>query len=266
MTQISDLEILATFETLALKAGCAVMAVYQFDFPVELKADSSPVTEADAKAEAIILAGLRSAFPDIPCVAEEEASAGICPPELDGLFFLVDPLDGTREFVNRNPDFTVNIALIRQGVPVVGVVYAPARDVLYCASPEGAFRVNTMNHEPGERRNIIVRTPTKIPTVVASRSHRTEETDGYIETCGVVELVSIGSSLKFCLLAEGEADIYPRFGRTMEWDTAAGDAILRAAGGMTRCVDGSPLTYAKRGQADDCDFANPWFIANTKPA
>ncbi|WP_312796174.1 3'(2'),5'-bisphosphate nucleotidase CysQ [Tianweitania sp.] len=265
MTQTSDRDILATFETLALQAGRAVMDVYQVDFPVELKADASPVTEADAKAEAIILAGLREAYPDIPCVAEEEASAGICPPELDGLFFLVDPLDGTREFIKRNPEFTVNIALIRQGIPVIGVVYAPARSVLYSASPEGAFRIDTVNHKPGERRNIIVRTPTRVPTVVASRSHRTEETDSYIQTCGAVELVSIGSSLKFCLLAEGEADIYPRFGRTMEWDTAAGDAILRAAGGTTRRVDGEPLTYGKRGQAEDCDFSNPWFIADTKP-
>lgn len=264
MTQPSDTDVLAIFERLALAAGRAVMAVYDCDFAVETKADASPVTQADAQAEVIILTGLREAFPDIPCVAEEEAAAGICPPDLGSLFILVDPLDGTREFVQRNPDFTVNIALIRDGVPVVGVVYAPARCILYSASPEAAFRVEATDHQPGERRRISVRAPTPIPTVVASRSHRTEETDSFIQTCGIVELVSIGSSLKFCLLAEGEADLYPRFGRTMEWDTAAGDAILRAAGGMTRCVDGSPLLYAKRGQASDCDFANPWFIADTK--
>jgi 3'(2'), 5'-bisphosphate nucleotidase len=264
MTQDRDREILATFETLALQAGRAVMDVYSLDFPVELKADASPVTQADAQAEAIILAGLRQAYPDIPCVAEEEASAGICPHDLGEQFFLVDPLDGTREFIKRNPDFTVNIALIRGGVPVVGVVYAPARGVLYSATPDAAWRIEAPDHQPGERRKISVRMPTMVPTVVASRSHRTDETDAFIQTRGIVELVSIGSSLKFCLLAEGEADLYPRFGRTMEWDTAAGDAILRAAGGMTRCVDGSPLIYAKRGQADDCDFANPWFIADTK--
>jgi 3'(2'), 5'-bisphosphate nucleotidase len=264
MTQASDFDISATFETLALQAGRAVMEVYEIDFPVELKADDSPVTQADAQAEAIILAGLRQAYPDIPCVAEEEAAAGICPPDLGNLFFLVDPLDGTREFIKRNPDFTVNIALIRKGVPVVGVVYAPARGVLYSATPEAAWRIEAPDHQPGERLATTVGIAVGTRTLILRRSHRTEETDAFIQTCGLVELVSIGSSLKFCLLAEGEADLYPRFGRTMEWDTAAGDAILRAAGGMTRCVDGSPLLYAKRDQADDCDFANPFFIADTK--
>ncbi|WP_431192836.1 3'(2'),5'-bisphosphate nucleotidase CysQ [Tianweitania aestuarii] len=254
----------ASLEAMALEAGRAIMAIFNCEFAVQTKADASPVTEADARAEAIILKSLRTLYPHIPCVAEEEASAGICPPDLGQAFFLVDPLDGTREFVNRNPDFTVNIALIRNGIPVLGVVYAPARDVLYSATPDGAFRIDTVKHEPRERRRIVVRTPATILTVVASRSHRTEQTNSYIQTCGAVELLSVGSSLKFCLLAEGAADIYPRFGPTMEWDTAAGDAILRAAGGTTCRVDGTPLTYGKRGQAGDCDFANPFFIAETK--
>jgi 3'(2'), 5'-bisphosphate nucleotidase len=253
--------ILAAFETLALEAGRAIMEVFNEDFAVETKADASPVTQADSRAEAIILKGLRKSFPDIPCVAEEEASAGICPPDLKGPFFLVDPLDGTREFISRNPDFTVNLALIQDGVPVVGVVYAPARDIFYAGSPAGAYVASTEGHQLRERRPIHARLRPSVPTVLASRSHRTEETNGFIASLGAVELVSIGSSLKFCLIAAGEADVYPRFGRTMEWDTAAGDAILRAVGGATRCCDGSLLRYGKRNQPDDCDFANPHFIA-----
>jgi 3'(2'), 5'-bisphosphate nucleotidase len=263
MTQSSDALVLSTLETLALQAGRAIMAVFTSEFAVETKADASPVTQADAEAEAIILAGLRQAFPDIPCVAEEEAAEGIVPPDLGEMFFLVDPLDGTREFVNRNPDFTVNIALIRDGAPVVGVVYAPARSVLYGGRPGLAFCAQTEDHEPGPRRTISVRSAPAVPYIVASRSHRTPETDAFIASRGTAELISVGSSLKFCLLAAGEADLYPRFGRTMEWDTAAGDAILRAAGGCTRNVDGAPLAYGKRRQPHDCDFANPSFIATT---
>lgn len=237
------------------------MNIFNGDFAVETKSDASPVTLADAQAEALILEGLRREFPGIPCVAEEEASAGICPPDLDGLFFLVDPLDGTREFINRNEDFTVNLALIRNGAPVVGLVYAPARGVLYGGSPEAAYVASTHEGGLGERHPIQARARPLIPTVLASRSHRTPETDDLIKSLGAVELISIGSSLKFCLIAAGEADIYPRFGRTMEWDTAAGDAILRAVGGATRCRDGALLRYGKRNQPQDCDFANPHFIA-----
>lgn len=261
MSLHADADILALFETLALDAGRAIMAIFDAGFAIETKADASPVTEADARAEAIILAGLRERFPDIPCVAEEEASAGLAPDELDGAFFLVDPLDGTREFINRNSDFTVNIALVRGGVPVVGVVYAPARAVLYGGHTGMVYRSAVADHQTGKRHLIGTRARPSKPVVVASRSHRTAETDAYIGECGEAELVSVGSSLKFCLLAEGSADIYPRFGRTMEWDTAAGDAILRAAGGHTRLIDGAPLGYGKRNQVHDADFANPWFIA-----
>lgn len=264
----SDDEVmLAVFERLALDAGREVMRVFKAGCAVDKKSDSSPVTEADRESETIILAGLRAAYPDIPCVAEEEVAAGIVPPDLDGAFFLIDPLDGTKEFVNRRTDFTVNIALIRQGVPEVGVVFAPYSGRFFSGRPgraeaievDGDFRIVG-------RRRISVRTAVTPLAVVASRSHNTPETEAFIRDLGAAEIVSVGSSLKFCLLAAAEADIYPRFGRTMEWDTAAGDAVLRAAGGMTRTLDGEPLTYGKREQSDDADFANPHFIASGKAA
>lgn len=264
----SDDEVmLAVFERLALEAGREVMRVFKAGCAVDSKADFSPVTEADRESETIILAGLRAAYPDIPCVAEEEVAAGIVPPDLDGAFFLIDPLDGTKEFVNRRTDFTVNIALIRDGVPEVGVVFAPCSGRFFSGRPgraeaievDGDFRIVG-------RRRISVRTAVTPLAVVASRSHNTPETEAFIRDLGAAEIVSVGSSLKFCLLAAAEADIYPRFGRTMEWDTAAGDAVLRAAGGMTRTLDGAPLTYGKREQSDDADFANPHFIASGKAA
>ena len=258
---------LVAFERLALAAGREVMRVYRDGCAVDRKSDSSPVTEADRESEKIILAGLRAAFPDIPCVAEEEASAGIVPPDLDGAFFLIDPLDGTKEFVNRRTDFTVNIALIRHGVPEIGVVFAPCTGRFFSGRPGRAESLEIDDdYQIVGRQAVSVRTGVTPLTIVASRSHNTPETDAYIRDLGVAELVSVGSSLKFCLVAAAEADIYPRFGRTMEWDTAAGDAVLRAAGGMTRTLDGQPLAYGKRKQSDDEDFANPHFIASGKSA
>ncbi|HEU4987499.1 MAG TPA: 3'(2'),5'-bisphosphate nucleotidase CysQ [Rhizobiaceae bacterium] len=254
--------IVARLEELALVAGGVIMEIYRTGFDVERKADCSPVTEADRLAEAVILKGLRESYPDTPIVAEEEASAGHLPDRLDGEFFLVDPLDGTKEFINRRNDFTVNIALVRQGVPVIGAVYAPAKSALYSGRPGRAeLMVTTPDHRIESRKAIRVREQRDVPTVVASRSHRTPETDAFIAKFPGAEIVSVGSSLKFCLLAEGAADLYPRFGRTMEWDTAAGDAVLRAAGGRTLTLDGEPLTYGKRNQPDDSDFANPFFVS-----
>lgn len=254
---------LEIFERLALAAGREVMRVFREGYAVDRKSDSSPVTEADRESEKIILAGLRTAFPNIPCVAEEEASAGVVPPHLDGAFFLIDPLDGTKEFVNRRTDFTVNIALVRHGVPEVGVVFAPCTGRFFSGRPGRAesLEING-DYQIVGRRPISVRTAAAPLAVVASRSHNTPETEAYIRDLGAAEIVSVGSSLKFCLLASAEADVYPRFGRTMEWDTAAGDAVLRAAGGMTRTLDGQPLVYGKRRQSDDEDFANPHFIAS----
>ena len=257
-----DAEMLAEFERLALAAGAEIMDVFRAGITVEEKSDHSPVTQADRRAEIVILEGLRKAFPHIPCVAEEEASAGLIPPALGQEFFLIDPLDGTKEFIKRRPDFTVNIALIRHGEPVIGVVYAPAQGMLYAGRPGKAYAVTvTEDHAPVDRSEISVRSCASPKTIVASRSHRTPETDEFIVQYDGAEIVSVGSSLKFCLLADGKADLYPRFGRTMEWDTAAGDAVLRAAGGSTRLIDGGPFTYGKRNQAEDVDFANPWFVA-----
>ncbi|HHZ07305.1 MAG TPA: 3'(2'),5'-bisphosphate nucleotidase CysQ, partial [Rhizobiales bacterium] len=218
-----DDAVLDLFERLALEAGRAVMAVYATDFAAAAKADASPVTAADHAAEETILAGLRAALPAVPCVAEEEVAAGRVPEIGDGPFVLVDPLDGTKEFVSRNGDFTVNIALVRERMPAVGVVYAPARGMLFSGRPGAAFATPAADGRlAGARRSIRVRTPKAPLSIVASRSHLTPETAAFIDRFPGAETVSVGSSLKFCLLASGEADLYPRFGRTMEWDTAAG--------------------------------------------
>ena len=257
-----DEAMLAVFERLALSAGSRIMEIFHAGCAVDQKDDASPVTEADRASEKIILDGLRSSFPSIPCVAEEEAAAGILPRELGEAFFLVDPLDGTKEFIKRSGDFTVNIALVRNGTPELGVVYAPSSRRFFSGRPGGAELVELdTNSDVSVRRPISVRTASAPMTIVASRSHRTPETDDFIGKIDAGEIVSVGSSLKFCLLANGEADVYPRFGRTMEWDTAAGDAVLRAAGGLTTTLDGKPLAYGKRNQAHDTDFANPYFIA-----
>lgn len=247
----------------ALEAGAAILRVYASpDFEARTKSDGSPVTEADAQAEAIILAALRRLAPAIPVVAEEEAAAGRIP-AIGDRFFLVDPLDGTKEFLSRNGDFTVNIALIENGAPILGVVHTPAHgEVFTGVVGEGAQCARLVDGKLGPWSPIHAATPgAEGLRVMASRSHMTEETSDYIARFRVAELVNAGSSLKFCRLAAGEADLYPRHGRTMEWDTAAGDAVLRAAGGMVRTLDGAPLVYGKRDQGHDADFANPYFIA-----
>lgn len=259
-------ELLPCFEALALEAGRAIMEVRAGGASARLKPDASPVTEADLRAEAIILKGLRHAFAAVPCVAEEESAAGIAPRETGSAFFLIDPLDGTREFVAGSADFTVNIALIENGLPVAGVVYAPARNLLYSGGPAGAEEIRTgPDHAALGRRAIRVRPRYAPPVVVASRSHRTPQTDRYIAAIEGATCVAIGSSLKFCILAAGEADLYPRFGPTMQWDTAAGDAVLRAAGGATSRLDGTPLPYGAGAGDPAGGFLNPFFIAEGGP-
>lgn len=248
---------------IALKAGAAIMPIYERqDQGVKTKGDNSPVTEADTAAEEIILAELARVAPEIPVVAEESVAAGKCP-ATGTRFFLVDPLDGTKEFISRNGEFTVNIALIEDGCPVLGVVYAPAIGVIYAGGEkEGAKVAPVEGGKPGPWRAITVADcPKDGLRILASRSHLTEETRDFVKRFSVADFVSAGSSLKFCKLAAGEADLYPRLGRTMEWDTAAGDAVLRAAKGVVLTMDGKPLRYGKRDQADDVDFANPWFAA-----
>jgi 3'(2'),5'-bisphosphate nucleotidase len=246
---------------IALEAGAAILPLFQTGTASRTKADGSPVTLADGLAERIILERLAIAFPDIQVVAEESASEGHVPSASDR-FFLVDPLDGTREFVSGNGEFTVNIGLVEAGVPVVGVVMAPALGTLFHGDRSGAFEARIVDGvASGTTRLHCREVPEAGCTIVASRSHRTPETDAFIARYPVGELVSAGSSLKFCSVAAGRADLYPRLGRTMEWDTAAADAVLRAAGGQVLTLDGLALRYGKRNQADDSDFANPWFVA-----
>lgn len=246
----------------ALEAGEAIMDVYRTAFEISYKADASPVTEADKRAEDIILAHLARAFPDIPVIAEESVAAGNTPDIPADVFFLVDPLDGTKEFANGGLDFTVNIALIDKGVPIAGIVYAPASAVVYRTSAGNiAEKLVIANGKVRERKPIGCRMRQSPPVAVASRSHCNPETEAFLQEISVSSCTSIGSSLKFCLVAEGLADVYPRFGRTMEWDTAAGDAVLRAAGGMTFGLDMKPLIYGKIGQLSDSDFANPAFVS-----
>ena len=243
-------------QALALDAGDAILGIYATDFDVRGKDDSSPVTEADEAAEAIILAGLNRLTPDIPVVAEESVAAGRIPDISGGTFWLVDPLDGTKEFINRNGEFTVNIALIENGAPTLGLVYAPAIGRLFVGGPTGALSTAQVDGVWGPLTPLHTRpVPADGMTVVASRSHRDQATNDFIAQFEVAELKSAGSSLKLCLVAAGEADLYPRLGRTMEWDIAAGDAVLRAAGGLVTTMDGGDFTYGKSG------FENPFFVA-----
>lgn len=244
---------------LALQAGAKIMDVYEGpDFEVRAKSDDSPVTAADEAADAIISAGLRAEFPDVALVTEEQAATH---GQTLSTFLIVDPLDGTKEFVQRRGDFTVNIAYVENGVPVRGVVYAPAKGRLFYTLADGRSVEETgpFGDVPGDVRPISVNLvpDNRALMVVASKSHRDQATDDYIGRYGVRDMTSAGSSLKFCLVATGEADLYPRLGRTMEWDTAAGDAVLRGAGGeVVRFDDHTPLRYGKAG------FENPFFIAH----
>lgn len=247
-----------TMRQLALAAGDKIMEVYAAeDFDVRAKSDDSPVTEADLAADAIISAGLRVAFPEVPLVTEEQAASH---GQSVRTFLIVDPLDGTKEFVQRRGDFTVNIAYVVEGEPVRGVVYAPAKGRLFYTDQNGQS-VEEVGPFEAEIAGIVQPIAVSHPDndalmVVASKSHRDQATDDYINKYAVDDMKSAGSSLKFCLVATGEADLYPRLGRTMEWDTAAGDAVLRGAGGeVVRFDDHTPLTYGKPG------FENPFFIA-----
>ncbi len=251
----------------ALAGARAVMAVYETDFAVSRKADDSPVSEADLRAEQAIVARLKGAVPELPIVAEEAVSAKRVP--VTGLSFaLVDPLDGTKEFINRNGEFTVNIAIVEDGVPVAGVVLAPALGLAYAGSAVGAFKgaTDAVLDAVRDWTGIRARPAAAEPVSVASRSHMTPATEAALTQVRCGERRSIGSSLKFCLLAEGAADFYPRLGPTMEWDTAAGDAVLRAAGGVVTTLDGKPLRYGKLGVAGMRDFENPDFLAAGDPA
>ena len=245
----------------AVEAGRAAHQIYLGSFEVQHKADQSPVTTADHAAEAIILERLRLAAPGLPIVAEEEVAAGRLP-AIGAEFFLVDPLDGTKEFIQRSGDFTVNIALVRKGDPVLGVVYAPVTAALYIGDVVAGKALRSQVEPDADLKDPAPRVPIRVRpapahglTVVVSRSHSTPETETYLRHYPVAERVSVGSSLKFCQVASGEADLYPRLGPTMEWDTAAGHAVLVAAGGSVLAPGGAALTYGKPG------LRNSFFIA-----
>ncbi len=251
-------EMMQVFRKLALDAGDVIMQVYDSpDFDVKSKSDASPVTIADERADVLISAGLRQAFPDVTLITEEQSASHALRAET---FFIVDPLDGTKEFIQRRGDFTVNIAYVENGVPVRGIVYAPAQKRLFYTLADGRSVEETgdlLADRVGATHPIAVSNPDNAALmVVASKSHRDAATDDYIAKYQVKDMKSAGSSLKFCLIATGEADLYPRLGRTMEWDTAAGDAVLRGAGGsVVRFDDHTPLAYGKAG------WDNPFFIA-----
>lgn len=243
---------------LALAAGEVVMEVYESeDLGERAKDDASPVTLADERADALIGAGLKAAFPEIPVVTEEDADSHR---EIAGdRFFIVDPLDGTKEFIKRRGEFTVNIALVVDSEPLFGVVHAPALGRTFWTGADGG----AMSSAKGEaaRPIRVAEADNSALRIVASKSHRDAATDEYISRYDVAVSVSAGSSLKFCLVAAGEADFYPRLGRTMEWDTAAGHAVLSAAGGLVERFDGDgPLLYGKPG------YENPFFIARAPTA
>lgn len=252
-------KLVSVMRRLSLEAGDKIMEIYgRDDFNVKSKSDDSPVTAADEAADAIISAGLRAAFPDVMLVTEEQADTHSASGKT---FLIVDPLDGTKEFIHRRGDFTVNIALVEDGKPTRGVVYAPAKSRMFFTRADGQSVEETGDFA---KDNMGQLTPISVSDadnsalmIVASKSHRDQATDDYIGKYDVKDMKSAGSSLKFCLVATGEADIYPRLGRTMEWDTAAGHAVLLGAGGdVVRFDDHTPLAYGK------ADFANPFFIAH----
>jgi 3'(2'), 5'-bisphosphate nucleotidase len=255
-TNESRAALLAKMVEIAREAGALIMRHYAGEVVRRQKADKSPVTVADEEAEHLIVARLAGVAPSIPVIAEESAAAGVLPDIGKGVFFLVDPLDGTKEFLNRNGEFTVNIALVEHGAPTAGVVYAPAVDRLFWGSDGKAFEQQA---GAAAAKPITTRAAPKEGMIaIASRSHRDKFTEELLAFYPIAKLIAAGSSLKFCVIAAGEADIYPRHGPTMEWDTAAGDAVLRAAGGVVTRLDGkTPLTYGNAAEK----FANPSFVA-----
>jgi 3'(2'), 5'-bisphosphate nucleotidase len=248
----ADAKLMEAIVAACREAGAAIEAARRRGYRVDEKADLSPVTEADRAAEAILLAALAVAAPGVPVIAEEEVAAGRIPAHGD-IYFLVDPLDGTKEFVRGGDDYTVNVGLIEGGVPVLGVVLAPATGWLHAGMVgEAAWTED----EAGERRPIHTRSAGTPMLAVASRSHFTQSTSDYLDAVSpCCERVATGSSLKFCMVADGRADIYPRLSPTSEWDTAAGHAVLLAAGGRCDGPDGAPLQYGKKA------FLNRAFVA-----
>lgn len=251
-----DMDLLGKIEAIAREAGAAIMTVYaREDFGVQLKSDNSPLTEADAAAHALISRRLAALTPELPLLSEEDV-AGFGGPDAAGRYWLVDPLDGTKEFIKRNGEFTVNIALIAQGKPVLGVVYAPVLDTMYAAAQGvGAFK------QTGDGGRSAIRVAEhgqgKVWKVVGSRSHAGDTLPVVLQRLGEHELISMGSSLKFCLVAEGSADVYPRLGPTSLWDTAAAQCVVEQAGGKVVQLSGEPLGYGNLAV-----ILNPFFVVH----
>lgn len=245
-------------------AGRAILAVYNSEFSVSYKDDASPLTEADRQSHTILTEVLEAASPEIPVCSEEGADIPYASRKDWRIFYLVDPLDGTKEFVKRNGEFTVNVGLIRDGIPVLGVIYAPVPDTLYFAAEgEGSWKQTGMT--PPEKISVSTLPRAGGIIVAASRSHGSPEIEAYLADLQIKERITAGSSLKFCLVAEGKADLYPRFGPTWEWDTAAGHAILREAGGRITLPDGSAeLSYNKETLKHPGFIARPSGIAYTR--
>ena len=234
-------------------ASQKVMAIYETDFEVNTKEDNSPITAADLASHHVIVDGLKALNPDIPILSEESANAPWEERKSWTRFWLVDPIDGTKDFTNRTGEFTVNIALIENGEPVMGVVTAPALNEAYWGiKGQGAWK----READGSTRQLQVVEPPEAKRAVASKNHMNRETRDFIDQLGNHELVQAGSSLKFCRIAEGKADIYPRLGPTCEWDTGAAHAVLVAAGGKVNKLDGTPLAYGKE------EVLNPYFVAS----
>lgn len=262
MPKIDHIRLASALLPAVLQAGAIEMRYYREGCAVETKGDQSVVTVADREAENVLVAAIEAAAPDIPIIAEEAVSAGRVP-AIGDCFFLVDPLDGTREFVDKRGEFTVNIALIQNGDPIFGIVYGPVTEELYVTTGQDTAamtRIAAMATTVAVSDLTAIRTRTPDPAglvAMASRSHSNPETETFLARFRVAARTSVGSSLKFCAIARGAADLYPRLSATMEWDTAAGHAILRAAGGSVTTLDGAPLRYGNITNG----LRNPHFVA-----
>lgn len=253
--------VIELFCEIAVAAGEAILAVMAKGAAITIKADESPVTEADHASERVILAGLRARMPQVPVIAEEEIAGGHVPAALGRHFVLVDPLDGTKEFIKKNGEFCVLIGLIEDGRPSVGVVLAPQAGLIWAGAPGlGAFKARVEGSQLVDRQSITVRTaPVEAWTAVMSRSHGHPIAEAAIDRLPVITRTGVGSAIKFAQIAEGIADVHARWLGTNEWDTAAGEAVVVAAGGAVIDYDGNELSYAKRGRPDAKDFTNPGY-------
>ena len=254
MMQLTD-KLIESLLTLSEEAGRAILGVYDGPIKVTVKADDSPLTQADQAAHRLIEQALAQLTPEWPLVSEESSPEQQQLRTMTPCYWLVDPLDGTKEFIQRNGEFTVNLALIREGAPIFGVVHVPVQGLTYWGGASlGAWRRSDRGIQEIRGRAPIAGEPLK---VVGSRSHSNQQTQAYLATLGEYELISVGSSLKFCLLAEGRAHLYPRLAPTCEWDTAAAQAILEGAGGRVETLEGTPLRYSK------AEILNPSFVARS---